>query len=471
MGRQGGQGKGKPKLKDRALGKSLVNQINGVKKVAKATERLNSILDNSALDDFIITAEMDETDVEVVRVHDQHAYLLEPTTKKFQSMDYSQMYDHEQIHIPRKPAWTRDMTAEEIDRNEKNVFLSWRRNISLAESADETRKVTPYEKNIQVWRQLWRVLEKCDFAVQIVDARNPLLYYTRDLLKYAKELNPPRPVILLINKADFLTENQRRHWAKYFDEKNIAFVFYSARDEQEVIDSSSTNVGVSKEIDAHTIQQLAENILRCWRYNSSIKDSETTKKINQSVNANEIKSSPINNSDDSEQSGYEEDDNDEDYDDMDDEEDEDEHEDILDDDNDDIEDDVDISELVEVSEGELEELGANLSNIKVAEVVTISEQSNERKNSEDKKVTSVGESSTRSEYMQSPSHGINLAKVLKRSELIKIFEVLPSVLGIIPQERHGNRVCVGMVGYPNVGKSSVINTILGVSKSTHGIVT
>ena len=28
----------------------------------------------------------------------------------------------------------------------------------------------------QVWRQLWRVLERSDMAVQIVDARNPLLY-------------------------------------------------------------------------------------------------------------------------------------------------------------------------------------------------------------------------------------------------------------------------------------------------------
>ena len=49
-------------------------------------------------------------------------------------------------------------------------------------------QVTPFEKNIEVWRQLWRVLERCDMAVQIVDARNPLMYYTEDLMKYASEL-------------------------------------------------------------------------------------------------------------------------------------------------------------------------------------------------------------------------------------------------------------------------------------------
>ena len=71
------------------------------------------------------------------------------------------------------------MTAEEVDRREKNAFLSWRREIALLENNENnfsSKKVTPYEKNLEVWRQLWRVLERSDMAVQIVDARNPLLY-------------------------------------------------------------------------------------------------------------------------------------------------------------------------------------------------------------------------------------------------------------------------------------------------------
>lgn len=70
------------------------------------------------------------------------------------------------------------MTADEVDRREKNAFLSWRREIALLENDDNnsSRKVTPYEKNLEVWRQLWRVLERSDMAIQIVDARNPLLY-------------------------------------------------------------------------------------------------------------------------------------------------------------------------------------------------------------------------------------------------------------------------------------------------------
>ena len=44
------------------------------------------------------------------------------------------------------------------------------------EASHTNLKVTPFEKNLEVWRQLWRVLERSDWAVQVVDARNPLLY-------------------------------------------------------------------------------------------------------------------------------------------------------------------------------------------------------------------------------------------------------------------------------------------------------
>eukprot|EP01035_Chromulina_nebulosa_P016882 gene16882-22370_t len=148
MGRQGGQGKGKPKLKDKHFGKAIINQLKNANYTAKATAKMNSILDNSTLDDFIISAEMDENAVEVVRVHDRDAYLAEPTIKVFQSMNLKQ-YDHEHLQIPRKPAWTTEMTAEEIDRNEKNAFLDWRRSLAIMETSNYHRKVTPYEKNLE----------------------------------------------------------------------------------------------------------------------------------------------------------------------------------------------------------------------------------------------------------------------------------------------------------------------------------
>jgi large subunit GTPase 1 len=69
--------------------------------------------------------------------------------------------------------------------------------------------VTPFEKNLEVWRQLWHVRERSDIMVQIVDARNPLFYRSKDLDAYAKEGETPRRTLLVINKSDFLDERQR----------------------------------------------------------------------------------------------------------------------------------------------------------------------------------------------------------------------------------------------------------------------
>ena len=38
------------------------------------------------------------------------------------------------LRVPRRPAWTKAMSAEELDRQEKASFLEWRR--GLAESVD-----------------------------------------------------------------------------------------------------------------------------------------------------------------------------------------------------------------------------------------------------------------------------------------------------------------------------------------------
>ena len=43
--------------------------------------------------------------------------------------------------------------------------------------------------------------------------------------------------MLLINKADYLTDELREHWSKYFKEMNVNHVFFSALMEQEKIDS------------------------------------------------------------------------------------------------------------------------------------------------------------------------------------------------------------------------------------------
>ena len=84
----------------------------------------------------------------------------------------------------------------------------------------ESFLLTPFERNLAVWRQLWRTLERSHLVVQIVDARNPLGFRCEDLETYVKEVGTEgdgdtvpgpgkRRSLLLVNKADLLTPLQR----------------------------------------------------------------------------------------------------------------------------------------------------------------------------------------------------------------------------------------------------------------------
>ena len=79
------------------------------------------------------------------------------------------------------------MEAHEIQQNENMAFLEWRRDLALVEENNVKLAITPFEKNIEVWKQLWRVIEKSHILLQIVDARNPYFFYSEDLEKYIRE--------------------------------------------------------------------------------------------------------------------------------------------------------------------------------------------------------------------------------------------------------------------------------------------
>ena len=54
-----------------------------------------------------------------------------------------------------------------------------------------------------------------------------------DLEVYVKEVSPLKKNLLLINKADLLTLEQRESWSKYLIEQGIDFAFFSALEEED----------------------------------------------------------------------------------------------------------------------------------------------------------------------------------------------------------------------------------------------
>lgn len=125
------------------------------------------------------------------------------------------------------------MPREKLIEKENEEFLIWRRNLAKFEEKT-TLTLTPFEKNLEVWRQFWRVVEKSNVVIQILDARNPLLYFNKDLQKYVGDvaINQPKDSLVILNKADLLTDDQRRKWNDYFQSKGIKSVFFSACQEE-----------------------------------------------------------------------------------------------------------------------------------------------------------------------------------------------------------------------------------------------
>ena len=142
------------------------------------------------------------------------------------------------VPVPRRPAWRAGQAAEELDQNERAAFLEWRRSMAELEE-HKGYLLTPFERNLEVWRQLWRVLERAQLVVQIVDARNPLLFRSEDLERYVAEIDPSKRCVLLVNKADLLSHAQRAAWARYFSAHSIEFVFWSAAAAQEAIEEEA----------------------------------------------------------------------------------------------------------------------------------------------------------------------------------------------------------------------------------------
>ncbi|XP_019864907.1 large subunit GTPase 1 homolog isoform X2 [Aethina tumida] len=192
---------------------------------------LQSVTEESSFQEFLSTAELAGTEfqaeklnIKFVNPRSNVGLLTREETKKAKEQ---QDKHKELLKIPRRPKWDSNTTADELDRNEKEHFLEWRRSLASLQE-DKGILLTPYEKNLQFWRQLWRVVERSDVVVQIVDARNPLLFWCEDLEKYVKEVSEDKLNLVLVNKADFLTEQQRKHWADYFSNIGVRVAFFSA---------------------------------------------------------------------------------------------------------------------------------------------------------------------------------------------------------------------------------------------------
>ncbi|ORX51283.1 hypothetical protein DM01DRAFT_128445 [Hesseltinella vesiculosa] len=73
------------------------------------------------------------------------------------------------IDFPKRPAWSYDITKEQLELQEKRAFDQWK--VSLYETYGHSGQLSWFEQNLEVWRQLWRVLEMSDILLLVMDIR------------------------------------------------------------------------------------------------------------------------------------------------------------------------------------------------------------------------------------------------------------------------------------------------------------
>lgn len=372
---------------------------------------LNSVTEESSFQEFLRTAELAGTEFQAEKLNikfidpKQGVGLL--TELERQQIEQKQAENKDLLKIPRRPKWTKEMSAHDLQQTEKEAFLDWRRKLALAQE-DEQLLLTPYEKNLEFWRQLWRVVERSDVIVQIVDARNPLIYRSEDLEKYVHEIDENKMNVILINKSDLLTMKQREYWAVYFDEQNIRTAFFSATlsaNEDQQNSSSSNN----KQCDPTEIEKAKNSEFSDLYQEPSEEDSmksHAKSPENNVAQSFETSGTCIKNID---------------------------------------KDDHDIHSLENLS---IEDLNPPIINDSDKENKSVPKEKNHEQ-------IKNGEIQNIEEQLDNK----NSPKLLSRCELIEFFRKLYKG----PTYKTGITT-IGLVGYPNVGKSSTINTLMTQKK-------
>lgn len=249
-----------------------------------------------------------------------------------------------------------------------------------------------------------------------MDARNPLLFYCEDLVKYVKEIDEQKVNLLIINKSDFLSERQRLAWFRYFKGKNVNIAFWSAAISIQEEEEASKKINKEKIGDSETISNDEESVGQETENKDEdesedeTKSSATTNKFNLLIDEKGGKSSDEN---DDEICYYKT--NNSNY--------------------------IPILEKVVNRKKNEILLESGVDSVKFEKLELIDS------NNENTKFYSLDKEITNEE--------VEGCKILNRIEMIKLFKKIQVVFGNTKPT-----ATIGFVGYPNVGKSSTLNALL-----------
>ncbi|RPD57034.1 P-loop containing nucleoside triphosphate hydrolase protein [Lentinus tigrinus ALCF2SS1-6] len=142
-----------------------------------------------------------------------------------------------QLTCPRRPKWRYDMSKKEVEANEEGLFKKWLAqtdaaldlghpaahegsgDITKADHQSMPHAPTSYERNLEVWRQLWRVTEISQIILVLLDSRCPTLHFPPTLSAYLSGVsNASRlRIILVLTKVDIAGPDRAAAWTRYLN--------------------------------------------------------------------------------------------------------------------------------------------------------------------------------------------------------------------------------------------------------------
>lgn len=158
------------------------------------------------------------------RARAQHPFSRLPAREAL-TLTEEQLRVQNLIDMPRRPAWAVGMSRSRIEQNEERAFKAW---ISDIYTRFDRAELNYFEHNLDVWRQLWRVLEISDVLFLVVDARHPVFHFPPSLYNFISE-ELGKPMVLVMNKVDLVHPNTVLGWIRYFRRRypHLAIVPFS----------------------------------------------------------------------------------------------------------------------------------------------------------------------------------------------------------------------------------------------------
>jgi ribosome biogenesis GTPase A len=140
------------------------------------------------------------------------------------------------IEIPIRPSYNEQMTKGEVDNQEEEYFRNYLHNITTICNSSG-KQINQFENNLNVWRQLWRVIERSDILLILVDCRWPQYNFPVALYHYITSIN--KPSLMVLTKVDLVSKEYIDKWIVWFHDKypNLHIVTHSNM----IVDTNQNN--------------------------------------------------------------------------------------------------------------------------------------------------------------------------------------------------------------------------------------